>query len=63
MPNITAQKVPDSAKNKTQESKRKESNLIIYEQCNDLHKNNIRVKLLKVPSVKDEISDMIIKSI
>ena len=31
MPNITAQKVPDSAKNKTQKSKRKESNLIIYE--------------------------------
>lgn len=63
MPYITAQKVPDSAKNKIQESKRKESNLIIYEQCNDLHKNNIRVKLLKVPSVKNEISDIIINSI
>ena len=63
MPYITTQKVPDSAKNKTQETKRKESNLIIYEQCNDLHKNNIRVKLLKVPSVKNEISDIITNSI
>lgn len=63
MPYITAQKVPDSAKNKTQETKRKESNLIIYEQCNDLHKNNTRVKLLKVPSVKNELSDIITNSI